>query len=59
MKQIIMDRRSDKVYFDTIEEAKQWAGCEDADITTADELEAWMTEQEGGICIHTFEEVDI
>lgn len=59
MKQIIMDRRSDRVYFDSIDEAKTWSRCDDESITTADELQDWMTKENDGVCIHTFEEVDI
>lgn len=57
-KMIVMDKRDDRVYFDTIEEAKEWAGCDDESITTAEDLEDWMTKENGGVVIHTFDEVE-
>ena len=57
---IVMDKRAggERVYFDTIEEAKAWAGCDDESITTAEDLEEWMTKENGGVVIHTFDEVE-
>ena len=55
---IVMDRKGERVYFDTIEEAKEWSYCDDEYVTTAEDLEEWMTKENGGICIHTFDEVE-
>ncbi len=57
---IVMDRGHGHIceYFDSIDEAKAWAGCEDESITTADELEEWMTKENDGTVAHTFDEVE-
>lgn len=57
---IVMDRGHGHIceYFDNIEEAKAWAGCNNKDVTTAADLEDWMTKENGGIVAHTFDEVE-
>lgn len=55
---IVMDKKDEKVYFDSLAAAKAWIGCDDENVTTANDLEEWTTKKNGGIVAHTFEEVE-